>query len=277
MPVINTYDWLKNFSNQCEQNRSKNPYLIQLETLCKPIKDHFSSYDIEELHYILLQNGLFEPNEWRHIKKTSRLIQEKNQWKLVQKEFKNLKSKWNGPDIPIFILPVKRAHHKVQRTTLKKGGLAFKEALFLFLSPNLTNHEVKSVLAHEYSHVFRLNHFKLNEAKLTLKDMLVLEGLGEYVVKELYGEEYLAPWINLYSYEQMSDLWDREYSNNLNLLNKEKQHLLLFGIGNHRLPKWIGYNIGYAIVESYQRNQGIKSSKQLLKTSADEIINGSNF
>ena len=87
----------------------------------------------------------------------------------------------------------------------------------MFLSPDLPKEEIKALLAHEYNHVCRLDYLNQAPSKISLMDSLIIEGLGEYAVKDLYGEKWLAPWINLYSFEEALAIWKNYFIPSLNV------------------------------------------------------------
>ena len=261
----------------CKDQMSKDPYFIQCDVLCSPLKGLFPHISVEELHYHLLSHGLFEPQEWRNIEHTVYKMEKDDVWRLVNQEYQYLKKKWNGPETPIFIFPIKNAHLAANKNRIKKNGVAFEEAIFLFLSPDLAKEEVKAVLAHEYNHVCRLAYLNVDVEKLSLKDALIVEGLGEFAVKDLYGEKWLSPWAQLYSFEDIIEIWDMHFKPSLDIIGKEKYEVFLYGNNKSQLPKWIGYHIGYQIVDSYQLLHGPFKNDELYIKTSDELITGSKF
>ncbi len=71
--------------------------------------------------------------------------------------------------------------------------------MFLFIARGLEKEELKALLAHEYNHVCRLQYVNKTLDEMTLRDSLILEGLAECAVEELYGDKWLAPWLKHYS------------------------------------------------------------------------------
>jgi len=231
----------------------------------------------EVWQYELLNYGLFEPNEWMNIKDTVKEMEAQKVWKIVEKEYQHLRKLWNGPAVSIYIFPVKQGIPESKEKMPHKNGVAYRGALFLFLSANLPKKELKAMLAHEYNHVCRLNYLDLAPTKITLKDSLIIEGLGEYAVKDLYGEKWLAPWSNLYSFEDAVAIWKRRFIPSLNVLDVKNHYRFLYGKARSPLPKWIGYHIGYQIVDSFQKAHGPFHNGELYYKSSDEIIAGSKF
>lgn len=275
--VIQTQIWLYEFFDACVNQSSKSPSILQCEMLCAPLMELFPEVSPEELQYELLKHGLFDPSEWVIIGNQIKRMEKQNIWQVVEQEYQLLKSLWMGPEISIYIYPLTKVTIEEQAQVSAKNGVAYKEGLFLFLSKGLSIEEIKALLAHEYNHVCRLNHLGLKPNKIPLKDSLMIEGLGEFAVKELYGEKWLAPWTALYSIEESIKVWNKYFIPQLNLMGSEKHQLFLYGEVKSHLPKWIGYYIGYQIVDSYHKKHGPFKSYELYRKSADELIAGSNF
>jgi uncharacterized protein YjaZ len=73
------------------------------------------------------------------------------------------------------------------------------------------------------------------------------------------------------------ELWKKRFVPSLHIIGEEKHHEFLYGKGNRKLPKWIGYHIGYQIVDSYNILHGPFQKDELYTKSADELIAGSKF
>jgi uncharacterized protein YjaZ len=277
MPVIQTQPWLYKFAELCAKQSGKGSSYIQCEIICGPLKKLFPNVNSEVWQYELLKQGLFESNEWKSIGNIVKTMETRNVWEIVKKEYKNLKRLWNGPKVSIYIYPIKKAGMKFRKQLPNRNGVAYKEALFLFLSAELTDEEIKALFAHEYNHVCRLNYLNLAPVKIPLKDSLIIEGLGEYAVKDLYGEKWLAPWTNLYSFENATKIWKEQFIPSLNITGVKNHQHFLYGKAGSRFPRWIGYHIGYQIVNSFQENHGPFKNGGLYTKSTEEIIAGSNF
>jgi len=276
LSVIQTQKWLYEFVDQCKKKSIMDLASIQCEILCTPLKKVFPNVHPQDMQYELLNHGLFEPYEWFKIETIANELEKQNVWKIVDKEYRYLKNLWNGPDIPIYIFPIKKGMLGFGNR-IRKNGVAYKAALFLFLSTDLTTDEVKAMLAHEYNHVCRINLINLPPDKTPLKDSLIIEGLGEYAVKDLHGEKLLAPWTNLYTFEKAFDIWNTHFLPSLNLKGLKNHHPYLYGQKGSPLPKWIGYSIGYQIVNSYQEKNGPFKNNELYRKSTDKLLKGSKF
>ncbi|WP_028782423.1 DUF2268 domain-containing protein [Thalassobacillus devorans] len=279
MGVKDTQLWLKGFVKMCEKKSLlfKPPHDEQCEALCRPVQKTLSKIPPAALHAILLKHGLFEPFEWKHIQQTVHEMEKRNVWQVVEAEYRRLKKKWHGPEAPIYIYPVARGHLPVENRPIKKSGVSFRECLFLFLAPDTPLLEIKALLAHEYNHICRFSQVGLDESRLPLKEVLVMEGLAEHAVKELYGEKLLAPWTSYYRDHRVKEIWKKHVQSSLHVEGQENYQKFLYGKGNGPLPRWIGYQIGFQIISSYQERQGRLTTRELLKKSADELIDGSGF
>lgn len=277
MPVIQTQNLLYKFVEQCEEQSGRGASTKHSEIIGGPLMKLFPTLTPEVVQYELLRNGLFQPGEWRNIQETVKRMEAQNMWQIVKTEYKSLRKRWNGPKVSIYIFPIKNATKKARKETPKKNGIAYKGALFLFLSPDLQMEEIKALFAHEYNHACRLDYLDQAPSKITLMDSLIIEGLGEYAVKDLYGEEWLAPWINLYSLEEALAIWKKYFIPSLKVEGVKNHQLYLFGKDGGRLPKWIGYHIGFQLVDSFQKKHGPFVNNVLYKKSAKEIIEGSDF
>ena len=173
--------------------------------------------------------------------------------------------------------PLNKVNLEEKAQAPTKNGVTYKRGLFLFVTDGLRVEEIKALFAHEYNHVCRLNYLGLDPKKIPLKDSLIIEGFGEFAVKELFGEKWLGPWIDLYSFEDSIKVWNKHFIPHLNLLGSEKHQIFLYGKAGSQFPKWIGYHIGFQIVDSFQKKHGPFNNYEIYQKSSDELIAGSNF
>lgn len=106
---------------------------------------------------------------------------------------------------------------KIMRDQNGKSGLAFKDKLFLFLSDQNSDNEIRALFVHEYNHVCRLAKNDKQEENYILLDSIILEGLAENAVRELVGEEYLAKWTSYYTEGQLNQMWKKIIYPNSNI------------------------------------------------------------
>ncbi|QUG42690.1 hypothetical protein KD050_05300 [Psychrobacillus sp. INOP01] len=277
MSVKETRNMLFTFAERSEEQDGRGVETLQREIICDSVMKFFPDINSEVIQYELLKSGLFEPTEWKSVKKIVRELEDKNVWDIVKQEYKYLRELWNGPKVSIYIFPIKKASTRRTKDFPRKNGIAYKKVLFLFVSPDLTREEVKALVAHEYNHVCRLQFVDSPPAAITLDDSIIIEGLGEFAVKQLYGKKWTAPWTNMYSLEEAREIWKRHFTPGLQIKGVRNHQLYLFGQTNTPFPKWIGYHIGYQIVYTYNKKCGPFVMKDLLLKSSDEIIAGSDF
>ncbi|MFJ6209094.1 DUF2268 domain-containing protein [Lysinibacillus sp. NPDC092081] len=261
MSVIPTDEWLKELIASQRLNHSKNLEDLQRSILSSRLVEIFIGGSPDEIQFELQQQGLFKSHEKIDINK----LKKQNVWEVVQKEFIYLKERWSGPNIPIYIFPITQ-----EQTITKKNGVAYPNALFLYIG-ELEKQELKALFAHEYNHVCRLQYLNKSLDEVTLLDSLILEGLAECAVEEIYGDKWLALWLRYYSIEKMHEIWKEHFLPQINIQGLNNHVEFLYG---GKLPQWIGYCIGYEIVRTYIKNH---SSHNLHIKSSKEILAGSDF
>lgn len=277
MPVVNILPQLYKLCEMSSQNDKEKLIKIHRELLCNPLKVIFQKRTTEEIHLELLRNGLFDPFEALGMSATLKALEQQNVWGILQKEFEKLQSLWNGPDIPIYIYPLTKHRPIIDGIEVKKNGVAYNGVIFLFISPELVETELKAMFAHEYHHICRLSSIKKAPQEITLIDSLIIEGMAEWEVEKLYGEAVLSPWTKRFSFEELKEPWKKYFTSNLYLLGVENHYSFLYGDESLELPRWIGYCIGYRIIESYINNVGSVKPNILYQISSEKIIQGSNF
>src|SRR5690606_3311504 len=214
------------------------------------LKDFLLIHSPEELHYELLSNGLFGPNEVIDLEQTLRQFEHMNVWKIIQEEYDRLKNLWNGNECPIFVFPLTNHRPIVDGIIANKNGVSYRKAVILFVSQELSEIELKAMIAHEYHHFCRLNILNKAPEEIPLKESLMIEGMAECMVEELYGRKWCSPWISTYSIKDLKRIWKKSFTGVLHRKGVSHHQRYLYGDGSSRLPNWIGYCMGYAIVKS---------------------------
>ena len=221
------------------------------------VKEIFPRMAPEAIEYEVLQQGLLQKGK---------IALPFDVWQVTEQHLKDLILAWDGPDIPIYIFPVNRY--------FPKNGIAYPKGICLFISNKITKKELQALLTHEYHHMCRR---ALMSELPTLMDSLMMEGLAEDAVENLFGVKYLSPWTKNYSLEELQNFWESHF---IKVLNEKGLHLhlpFLFGNKPMNLPPWIGYCMGYQIVQSYKERCGPCSIKELLHISSEDIIDGAGF
>ncbi|MGM9950054.1 MAG: DUF2268 domain-containing protein [Lysinibacillus sp.] len=277
MSVKKTQKTLRKISEKCQGKPRRAIASIQRDTITGPLAAIFPDTPEEAIYYQLLQNGLFEANEWTGLEETVAKLEERDIWALAGKEYTRLRKLWKGPEVDIYIYPLTKKRLSVDGMVANKNGVAYKNALFLFVTPELEERELYALLAHEYHHICRIFHRGSSPMEHSLKESLVIEGMAEAAVEELYGEEWLSPWAKRYTAEQAKDMWERHFVPSLEVKGVPNHRPFLYGDRRMGLPQWGGYSIGYHIVQSYLQKNGPVSQRKLIKLSADEIVAGSDF
>jgi uncharacterized protein YjaZ len=272
MAIVSTEDWLTNYLQNKGAVKDKNMDL-QRTTLCMHLKPYFEDAQLDEIQNHLHQYGLFIP----HPTDKARInhMVENDLWSLAEKELDNLKKEWEGPDIPVFILPSNSQNEMLRLEFNGKSGLSYQDKVFLFVSDQTTREELKALLTHEYNHVCRLQYLNQPEDEIALMDSIVLEGLAEKAVLDYVGYNYVSNWATMYTYNFALWGWRTWIKPNITIKKVEdRHHHLLYGGG--LIPKWLGYYAGYQVVMSYAKHNNAEMN-ELLRTPAKKIIEGSEF
>ncbi|MGM8365830.1 DUF2268 domain-containing protein [Virgibacillus sp. W0181] len=255
MGVVRTDQWLAG-------------YYKEPTRICKKLLKYFPEASAAELHEYLGLHGMYQ----QPISDGARLIEAMRTtdvWRVVQKENQHLQLKWNGPNIPIFILPSDHDNYHLRRDHKGKSGLAFSDKLFLFISETNTRTEIRTLFTHEYNHVCRLAHNNKDEKKYTLLDTVILEGLAENAVRVLFGEKETAAWTTYYTNNQLENMWKELIVPNKHVKKEAYRYEeILYGFG--RYPKMAGYCVGYYIVKKYMKKTN-RNVDQLLHVPTETL------
>lgn len=223
--------------------------------VCAKITKYFPTASASEIHHHLTMFGMYiSAKQGRELTKK---LHNNKVYEISSDEIGRLRSKWNGPSVPIFIFPSDSDNKVLIREFKGKSGLAYADKLFLFISPHNTETEIRALLTHEYNHVCRLNKFPKREEECTLLDTIILEGLAEVAVAERFGKGSTSLWTSLYSDQQLSRLWkDFVYPNKHHVKESRTHEKVLYGLGN--CPHMTGYAVGYHLVRNYLRGTDLR-------------------
>jgi uncharacterized protein YjaZ len=251
MPVLRTDEWLIQVGEKPIE-------------LCKKLIPYFKDVSSREIFSHLTRHGMYRSANG--LKQVVKEMKTQLIWEDVEKIYNILMKRWNGPDIPIFIFPADWRNGRLQREFNSKGGLAYRDKLFLFLLPHHTKKEMEALITHEYNHVCRLRRMVKKEEDYTLLDVIVLEGLAETAVRKYVGQSYNAKWTTYYSEKQLAEFWKRY------ILPYQSIHVthplysrLLYGLNFY--PKMLGYAVGYDLVNRCLQKKDITFEKLMSLTS----------
>ncbi|WP_108670056.1 DUF2268 domain-containing protein [Peribacillus acanthi] len=230
---MDTKEWL--------EKHADNPIEIT-----KLLLDAFQEDDVEKLHQYLQNQGMFRGG--KKSEEDFRKMVDRSLWAEAEKIFQNYKIQWSGVDIPIYLFPIKSASLFIRGE--RKLGIAFKDKMILFLSPNVEVKELEAIMIHEYHHVNRLNKMTKPAKEMSLLDSLIMEGLAEYTVNQILGERYTAKWTSIYQESEVNKLWEKHIKENLTIQKHEKLHEAIM-YGKNGYPALLGYCIGYYLVKEY--------------------------
>lgn len=272
--IIHTNKWLRDFIRKRKETPSKLYFELQREVICEPISACFEEYNSYQLHRYFLENGMFYPDT--KIFSEVKMLEKKDVWGLVSKVYTSLKENWRGEEVTIFILPIEKRNERLMKELNGKMGISFHDVIVLFISSDPSDKEIQALFTHEYNHICRLAHLQKEFHELTLLDSMIIEGMAEVAVEKTLGKNVLAPWVSLYSKEEVIQYWNKIYQF-LHVKGKKNHDPILYGDQNRGYPKWLGYSLGYYIVNSFiKKNKGM-TIKDLLKVDSNKILAESDF
>jgi uncharacterized protein YjaZ len=235
--IIQTNEWLKEAFERPND-------------ICKKLIPYFKGQNEKVIYQELMKYGLYRPS--RASQAYLNYMLEDELWKKAERIFHKYKTKWLGPDIPVFLFPLAQTGGFFLRQTTTKSGVSYPDKMFLFVSKLDDEKELEALFVHEYHHVCRLSKQKKKMDEYSLLDSIIIEGLAEYAVLKNCGPDYLAKWCGMYSDREISNLWSRYVDKHLNIKKNERLHdEILYGSG--RIPNLLGYAAGFNIVEKYFR------------------------
>ncbi|UCZ51962.1 DUF2268 domain-containing protein [Bacillus shivajii] len=264
MPVIHTTEWMLQLIQESDHRRGDES-IPRFSKLFEQIPE----WTDDQWIAFLYQNGL-KPI---HLMTRKKLAQWHQTMKLnkLERHWQKLKEEFSGPDAKIFIFPVNDDHSVIMESLRGKNGVSFPTFLLLFYSEDIPLKEKLALLTHEYHHVCRLHYQNHTEESVSLLESMIMEGLAEIEVERTLGEEYKAPWTNIYTTDEIKHWWKYVLEKRKDLIGRRNHHIYMFG-GKYGIPKWIGYRTGYEIVKSYCDKHGLPNAKNLLKESPEELL-----
>ncbi|WP_044748686.1 DUF2268 domain-containing protein [Bacillus alveayuensis] len=255
MPVFRTDEWLIKAGEKPIE-------------LCKKLAPYFHDARPHEIFAHLTKHGMYRSANG--LKQVVKEMKEKRIWEDVVKIYAILMKQWNGPDIPVFIFPADWRNRKLLREFNSKGGLAYRNKLFLFLLPHHTKKEIEAVITHEYNHVCRLAKLTKKEEDYTLLDAIILEGLAENAVNEYVGASYKANWTTYYSEKQLETFWQRYILPYHSIHSTHPLYdRLLYGLNFY--PKMLGYAVGYHLINRCLQKKTANLEK-LMSLTSEQIV-----
>ncbi|MFE8696364.1 DUF2268 domain-containing protein [Cytobacillus sp. FJAT-53684] len=222
--------------------------------ICQKFMESFLEDNPDKIYNYLRTFGMYKPN--RKTFANYQQMKELNIWDCAEKIFDKYKKQWRGPDIPVYIFPIASSNGLFTKQENRKSGVAFKDKLFLFISPFEDEQELEALFVHEYHHICRLKKQNKRLEEATLLDSIILEGLAEYAVETCCGKKYRADWCNYYTRKEIKNYWEKYIQKDIDVNKNQRLHdEILFGYKGY--PKMIGYAAGYEIVSMFNNKREI--------------------
>jgi len=242
------------------------------------IKKHFlnnNKKDFQSIYSNLLEfkaikkMGLlnFELTNNDYIEEYNSLLKETNFHNISLSTIKNIK----GFAFIVNILPLPQNNSFYQNEMNGIVAYTIERKIYIHISPIkfINNINVfESLLIHEFQHVLRNFLFK---SPKSLLDVLIDEGLSELFVKEMLGEDRVNNWA-LKNDECILSNYYQIFFENILCTDKKFISEFLNGSNDKKIPLWLGYSLGYRIVDAFRKkNKGIDLI-DIIKISSSDIL-----
>ncbi|MBU0930301.1 MAG: DUF2268 domain-containing protein, partial [Nanoarchaeota archaeon] len=169
--------------------------------------------------------------------------------------------------IKIFVFPT-IDNFIIEKMDGVAGFSPWRNTMIINLNPTKKMDSVlKDTVGHELAHALALNY---NE-RITIQDDLIFEGIAEHF-KENFVNKKKSKWVKSIPKKIALKILG-EIKSKLNMRDKQLYKDLFFGSAKY--PLWVGYAIGYYIIDNYLKNHKIEWNK-FIKISPKEIINENN-
>lgn len=153
----------------------------------------------------------------------------------------------------------------------------------IILAPNDYNlPRLNSCIAHEFHHNVYFFNAKWNFMNVTVGKYLAVEGLAESFAAELYGKEFIGPWVTGISEENLEKS-RKIIGNNLDVQGFMEVRKYMYG--DHPMvpeakklgiPFCGGYAAGYHAVQAYLQKAGVAVA-ELTNLDGDELMRASGY
>jgi uncharacterized protein YjaZ len=237
--------------------------------MCQELLQSFEERKPANIYSYLIKFGMYRPNHKAY--ENYNKLKESNCWENAEGIFQKYRNKWKGPDIPVYIFPAAANTNIFYKSGSTKSGVAFKDKLFLFISPQEDEKQIEALIIHEYHHTCRLNRKNKHQEDYTLLDSIVLEGLAEHAVVTYCGKKYRAKWCDYYTREEIERYWKSFLSKEMQVKKDNRLHDEIL-YGHKGYPKLIGYAAGYEIVSSYYKEKKFRIEESFKLPSSNFIM-----
>ncbi|WP_062048051.1 DUF2268 domain-containing protein [Bacillus sp. JCM 19034] len=269
MGVVRTDKWLQAYVND-----SSEATVRQQKWMIEPLSSLFETDHLESLQAHLWQLGLFTPDQ--DLGEEIKVWFKNHPWSVVKKEYERLRKKWDGPACKIYLLPLIHQPPRLLKELGYKTGITLQNTIILFIKPTLSKEQIRALVIHEYHHACRLAFTKEKEDKMTFLESICMEGLAEWAVREELGGKECAIWTTYYDHTPYDYHWFQRYIKpNLFKKGRRSYHTLLYGDPENGIPIWLGYYLGYKLVESAAKKY--ETTKEMLEVDALSLYKKSTY
>ncbi len=142
------------------------------------------------------------------------------------------------------------------------GFCPYNNVCHLFLCQDFNETALQDTLAHEYNHAFIMHRWS------TLLDSLVFEGLAEHFREHILQ----GPKANYVTAVSKAECHKHFRNLQTNLDQTDLHDAVFFDQESLQYPHWLGYSLGYHIVESFLKQNPNKTWSEIMQIEAEDIL-----
>ncbi|GAA0845073.1 hypothetical protein GCM10008915_48810 [Bifidobacterium pullorum subsp. gallinarum] len=177
--------------------------------------------------------------------------------------------------VNILLLPLSPKQEFIISEMYGSAAYTINDNIFLLTIPindkGRWTSQIKSLCFHEYCHIYRNTIINKSKQIRTLIESIIEEGFAESFVQYGLGVDYLGPWAKKQSKTTLLKYLSRMRAN-LSKKNPKDIYAFLNGDIYNDLPHWIGYALGYELIQYLLKTQD-DNLLELMTLDCFEILN----
>lgn len=213
----------------------------------------------------ILSNLIFEPE-----KVSAELIKSKETLKQIFEEALDICFTTLYPkNISLYIFPTNN-NFIIEEMNGISGFAPYQNNIFLFINQSAfqNKEKIKETILHEFNHTCFYEKHTWN----SLLDSFIAEGLADLYTIEILKSK-IPDWSNNFSLNEIKQFWPQLKDK----LDQEDLHSQVFWGSENKFPNWLGYSIGFQILNLFRKHHPNLTWKEILNHTPKQIFNLSQF
>lgn len=264
--VVSLFDEVLNYTNRVLGDEDADQEKVYHDSVMKPLMEVIDN-SLEDSSFFSYETNIEKLNE-----NTTEMIGDLDDINEVVKEsLIHSAEQLPGHDITVILMPLNPDElFPIYHMEGISGVTSFNgEVVIMQLDPSFNEDVFKYACAHEYHHTVALkNQRELSESVL---DMSLIEGKADTFAEIIYPNVEV-PWTKPFQDEELETVIKTVQESPLDF---DVYTNLQYGTEDY--PTWSNYMLGYAIMESYLKNNQDISPTEWTKLSSEDIVKESEY